>query len=99
MELVINSPPANAGDRRSPRELLMATHWSSLDLDNPKDRGAWWATVHGVTQSQTQLKQLSTHITESLCYTAELTHCKSTTTKVFKNLYSSGNLTQCTVVT
>ena len=29
-------------------------------LENPKDRGAWWATFHGVTQSQTQLKQLST---------------------------------------
>ena len=25
------------------------------------DRGAWWATVHGVTQSQTWLKWLSTH--------------------------------------
>ena len=25
------------------------------------DRGAWWAAVHGVTKSQTQLKQLSTH--------------------------------------
>ena len=25
------------------------------------DRGAWWATVRRVTQSQTQLKQLSTH--------------------------------------
>ena len=24
------------------------------------DRGAWWATVHGVTKSRTQLKQLST---------------------------------------
>ena len=22
-------------------------------LENPKDRGAWWATVHGVTKSQT----------------------------------------------
>ena len=26
------------------------------------DRGAWQATVHGVTKSQTQLKRLSTHI-------------------------------------
>ena len=26
----------------------------------PKDRGAWWATVHSVTQSQARLKQLST---------------------------------------
>ena len=23
-------------------------------LENPMDRGAWWTTVHGVTQSQTQ---------------------------------------------
>ena len=22
-------------------------------LENPMDRGAWWATVHGVTQSDT----------------------------------------------
>ena len=28
---------------------------------NPMDRGAWLAMVHGVTKSQTQLKQLSTH--------------------------------------
>ena len=25
------------------------------------DRGTWWATVHGVTQSLTQLNWLSTH--------------------------------------
>ena len=25
------------------------------------DRGAWWAAVHGVTQSWTRLKQLSMH--------------------------------------
>ena len=24
-------------------------------LENPLDRGAWWATAHGVTQSQTRL--------------------------------------------
>ena len=28
-------------------------------LENPVDRGAWWAAVHWVTQSQTRLKQLS----------------------------------------
>ena len=28
---------------------------------NPMDRGSLWATVHGVTKSQTQLNQLSTH--------------------------------------
>ena len=24
-------------------------------LGNPMDRGAWWATVHGITKSQTRL--------------------------------------------
>ena len=28
-------------------------------LENPKDRGTWWATVHRVSQSQTPLKRLS----------------------------------------
>ena len=30
-------------------------------LENPMDRGAWWATVHGVANHQTRLKQLSMH--------------------------------------
>ena len=33
----------------------MTTHTSILDWRIPMDRGAWWATVHGVTKSQTQL--------------------------------------------
>ena len=27
-------------------------------LENPMDRGAWWAAVHSVAKSQTQLKRL-----------------------------------------
>ena len=37
-------------------------HSSSLQsscLENPSDRGAWWAPVHGVAKSQARLKQLS----------------------------------------
>ena len=30
-------------------------------LDNPVDRGPWWAAVHGVVQGRTRLKQLSVH--------------------------------------
>ena len=33
-------------------------------LENLRDRGAWWAAVHGVAQSQTRLKQLSMHALE-----------------------------------
>ena len=28
-------------------------------LENPRDRGAWWAAVYGVAQSQTRLTRLS----------------------------------------
>ena len=28
-------------------------------LENPRDGGAWWAAIYGVTQSRTSLKQLS----------------------------------------
>ena len=30
-------------------------------LENPMDRGAWWATVPGVARSQTQLYQLNSN--------------------------------------
>ena len=69
MALVVTSFSAKAGDirdadsipggGRSPRD----AHGNPLQyscLENPTDRGAWWATVHGVTKSQTRLKQLST---------------------------------------
>ena len=28
-------------------------------LENPRNGGVWWAAIYGVTQSQTQLKRLS----------------------------------------
>ena len=28
-------------------------------LENPRDGGAWWAAVYGVTRSRTRLKRLS----------------------------------------
>ena len=31
-------------------------------LENPRDGGAWWAAVNGVTQSWTRLKRLSSSI-------------------------------------
>ena len=38
-----------------PLEEGMATHSSVLAWRFPMDRGAWWATVHGVPESQTRL--------------------------------------------
>ena len=39
----------------------MATHSSIVGLVNPMDRGAWWATVHGSSKSQTRLSTQTTH--------------------------------------
>ena len=47
--------------REDPLEEGMANPLQYSCLENPKDRGAWWATVHGVAKSQTWLKWLSTH--------------------------------------
>ena len=58
---MVKNPPANAGDIRDAGSILgweeplkegTATH-SSICLENPKDRGAPWATVHGAAKSRT----------------------------------------------
>ena len=35
-------------------------------LENPRDTGAWWATVYGVVQSRTQLKWLRSSSSSSM---------------------------------
>ena len=68
--LVVKNLPANVGDIRNVGSIpglirsLGGGHSNTLQcscLDNPMDRGAWWAVVHGVAKSQTLLKQLSLH--------------------------------------
>ena len=68
--LVIKNLPANTGDIRDVGSILWlgrspgGGYGKLLNyacLGNPMDRGAWWATVHRVPQSQTQLKWLSKH--------------------------------------
>ena len=43
-------------------------------LENPRDGGAWWAAVYGVTQSQTRLKRLSN--SSSIIQEHEIQHLK-----------------------
>ena len=37
-------------------------------LENPRDRGAWWAAVYGVARSRTRLKRLSSSSSSSIHY-------------------------------
>ena len=46
-----NQPGSISGSRRSPGERNGNPLQYSF-LENPVDRGAWWATVHGVAKSQ-----------------------------------------------
>ena len=58
---MVNNPPAmrETGVQslgwEDPLEEGMATHSSIFAWRILMDRGAWWATVHGVTKSRTQL--------------------------------------------
>ena len=68
---VVKNLPANAGDTKDagsnlgqedPPEEGMATHSSIFAWRIPMDRGAWWATLHGITKSWTQLSDnIHTH--------------------------------------
>ena len=67
---MVKNLPSNAGDikdavlilglGRSPGGLYGNSLQYSC-LENPMEGGGWWVIVHRVTQSQTQLKQLSMH--------------------------------------
>ena len=48
--------------QEDPLQKEMATHFQYSCLGNPMDRGAWWATVHGVTESRTQLSDETTFL-------------------------------------
>ena len=61
---MVENQPADAGDKRDEglipgsRRSPGGRHGNLLQyscLENPMERGAWWATVHRVAQSQTRL--------------------------------------------
>ena len=61
-----------------------------LCLENPRDRGAWWAAIYGVAQSQTGLKQFSSSSSSSNYFQCSLhaRHCP----RCWR--YSGGNKTK-----
>ena len=62
---MVKNPPVNEGDVREAGSILGlgsfpgGGHGNPLQyscLENSRDRGSWWATVHKVAKSQTRLK-------------------------------------------
>ena len=62
---MIRNPPANAGDIRDTGLIFGLGRFPGEGngnplqyscLGNPMDRGAWWATVHGVTKESDMTK-------------------------------------------
>ena len=71
---MVKNPPPNAGDARdmvwslSQEDAPGGGHGNLFQyscLENPTDRGAWWATVYAITKSQIRLKRLSMHTCSS----------------------------------
>ena len=66
---MVKNPPVDAGHVRDMGSIPGwgrspgGAHGNLLQyscMENPMDRGAWWAIVHGVAKSQTQMRGLST---------------------------------------
>ena len=62
---MVKNPPTNAGGIRDAGSILGSGRSPGGEhgypfqyscLENPMDRGAWWATVHGVAKSWTGLR-------------------------------------------
>ena len=47
---------------QDPLEEGMATHSRILAWRIPMDRGAWWATAHGIAESDTTEQQSTQHV-------------------------------------
>ena len=81
MAPVVKNPPASAGDIRDVASIPgsgrspAGGHGNPLQysfLENPMDRGAWWAPIHRVTKSQIWLKWLSMQCNQSFISISQL---------------------------
>ena len=80
---MVKNLPANAGDLRdvdSVPGLGISSRGGNGNplryscLENPMDGGAWWAAVHGVAKSQTQLNRGAWWVT--VCVLSRFSHAQ-----------------------
>ena len=83
----MKNPPANAGDARDVGSIPGSGRSSGRGngswlqyscLEHPTLRGAWWATVHGVTKGQTtECARAHTHINQfNQCFSSRMSSLK-----------------------
>ena len=63
----VGDPGLIPGSGRSPGEGNSSSPLQYFCLENSMDRRAWWATVYGVTRSQTRLSDF-TFFLSLMCY-------------------------------
>ena len=95
---VVKNPPASAGGAGDSGLIPELGRWpgkgnvNSLHYscqENSMDRGAWWATIHGVTKSQTRLSDF-TSLLPSLAFGSSLNHSGIL---FYHDIYLSGSIT------
>ena len=78
---MVKNPPASEGDTRHKGSIPGSgrfpegRHGNPLQyscLGKPMDRGAWWATVHGVTKELNVTKQLNNSNNTAMQITLEM---------------------------
>ena len=84
--LVVKNPPANASRPKrwgfdpweDPRKIPLRRASNSLlysCLENPMDRGTWWATVHRIAKSRKRVKQLCMQAHRNMLYYIHMCVC------------------------
>ena len=53
--------PVRSLGQEDPLEKELATHSKYSCLENPMERGAWWATIHGVRKELDTAERLHFH--------------------------------------
>ena len=58
----LNAPNSKGNQKNKMYNMEVVSQWHPtpvLSLENPMDGGAWWAAVHGVAKSRTQLSDFT----------------------------------------
>ena len=100
MAIAVKNPPANAGDLRDAGSIPGSGRSSGGGngnplqyscLENSNDRGAWWVTVHGVTESDRTERLTHISLLECKCHKGGACPCYSPLYSLTQDLAQGGS--------